>query len=356
MIDWTDEKIHAFLVQILNTLIVGRDLSDEETTTLMTIIMTGRCPDVLLSAILTAWRIKGESVEEMTASVRVIRSLAKTVVLDADKAVDIVGTGGDGANLLNVSTAATFVVAASGGVVAKHGSTGVSSRSGASDLLMVAGVNLLSEPAQIAQCVDKTGMCFMFAPNHHPAMRHAKAVRGALKIRTIFNILGPLTNPSFPKHTLLGVYDVSLCQKLAKVMGELGSHHVWVVHSDDGLDEISLAAATTVCEYKNGQISTFKISPNDVGIATQSLDGLYVSSPDESFALIKSALQGQSDNPQTQKAQDIIALNAGASLYLVGQADSFKAGVALAKSTINSGKAWEKLQAFAKVTQSYASV
>ena len=355
MSDWSDEQTHAFLVQILNNLIMNSDLSSDETTSLMTLIMTGRCPDVLLSAILTAWRIKGETVQEMISAVRVMRSLAKTVLLDSDRAVDIVGTGGDGANLLNISTAATFVVAASGGMVAKHGSTGVSSRSGASDFLMTAGVNLLSDSTQIAECLDKTGMCFMFAPNHHPAMKYAKAVRGTLKVRTIFNVLGPLTNPSFPKNTLLGVYDVNLCEKLAKVMGELGSRHVWVVHSDDGLDEISLATPTTVCEYKNGQLSTFKISPTDGNIAVQSLDGLHVSSPDESFELIKSALQGQSTDLRSQKAQDIIALNAGASLYLSGQADSFKKGVALAKTTINSGKAWDKLQQFVQATQSYAN-
>ena len=266
-----DEKTHAFLVKMLNDLVAGKDLSQDDTTTLMTLIMTGKCPDVLLSAIITAWRIKGETVDEISASAHVMRSFANKVTLRADNAVDIVGTGGDGANLFNVSTASAFVVSTSGGVVAKHGSTGVSSRSGASDLLTSAGVNLALNAEQVAQCADETGVCFMFAPNHHPAMRHAKAVRGALKIRTIFNILGPLTNPASAPNTLLGVYDVALCEKLAKAMGELGSRHVWVVHSDDGLDEISLATPTTVCEYKDGQTRTFKISPDDVGISPQSL-------------------------------------------------------------------------------------
>ncbi|MDO4895859.1 MAG: anthranilate phosphoribosyltransferase [Moraxella sp.] len=348
-----DNETHDFLVGVLNQLVNAQDLNQDDTAKLMTIIMMGKCPDVLLSAIITAWRIKGETVDEITASVRVMRSLAHAVHLTADNAVDIVGTGGDGANLLNVSTASAFVVGASGGVVAKHGSTGVSSRSGASDLLTCAGVNLALDPSQVAKCAEQTGVCFMFAPNHHPAMRHAKAVRGMLKIRTIFNILGPLTNPASAPNALLGVYDATLCEKLALAMGNLGSRHVWVVHSDDGLDEISLATSTTVAEYKDGAVSTFKISPTDVGITIQSLDGLSVASPDESFELIKSALQGSSGDPRTQKACDIIALNAGASLYLSGVSDSFKDGVALAKSTLASGKVWQKMQEFVAATQNF---
>ncbi|MDO4451039.1 MAG: anthranilate phosphoribosyltransferase [Moraxella sp.] len=348
-----DTKTHAFLVKILNDLVASKDLSQDDTTKLMTLVMSGECPDVLLSAIATAWRIKGETVDEITASARVMRSFANKVTLSADNAVDIVGTGGDGANLFNVSTASAFVIAAGGGMVAKHGSTGVSSRSGASDLLTSAGVNLALNAEQVAQCADETGVCFMFAPNHHPAMRHAKAVRGALKIRTIFNILGPLTNPASAPNTLLGVYDVALCEKLAKAMGELGSRHVWVVHSDDGLDEISLTTPTTVCEYKDGQTRTFKISPDDVGIRMQSLDGLAVGSSNESFELIKHALQNQIHDERTQKAQHIIALNAGASLYLCGVADDFKSGVELALTTLQSGKAWDKLQAFAQFTQKF---
>ncbi len=347
----SDSDIHNFLVKILTTLVHGHDLSADDTTTLMTLIMTGNCPDVLFSAILVAWRIKGETVEEIASSARVMRSFANGVNLGMDNAVDIVGTGGDGANLFNISTASAFVVAACGGVVAKHGSTGVSSSSGASDLLSSAGVNLSLDATQVAECAKKTGICFMFAPNHHPAMRHAKAVRGTLKIRTIFNILGPLTNPAAAPNTLLGVYDATLCEKLAHVMGQLGGRHVWVVHSDDGLDEISLAAPTRVAEYKDGQVRSFVISPSDVGIQMQSLDGLCVGSSEESFELIKSALQGASDDARIKKAQDTIALNAGASLYLAGGAHDFKEGVMLAHETLNSTKAWEKLQEFAKTTQ-----
>lgn len=348
-----DEKTHALLVKVLNDLVAGKNLNQDDTTTLMTLVMSGECPDVLLSAIITAWRIKGETVDEISASARVMRSFAHKVTLRADNAVDIVGTGGDGVNLFNVSTASAFVVSASGGVVAKHGSTGVSSRSGASDLLMSAGVNLALKADEVAQCADELGVCFMFAPNHHPAMRHAKAVRAMLKMRTIFNILGPLTNPASTPNSLLGVYDVALCEKAATAMGKLGARHVWVVHSDDGLDEISLAVPTTVCEYKDGQIRTFKISPTDVGIPMQSLEGLAVESSAESHELIKSALEGIDQSPRTQKARHIIALNAGASLYLCGVADDFKAGVELALATLQSGKAWDKLQAFAKFTQQF---
>lgn len=350
-----DSKIHDFLVKILTTLVHGHNLSVEDVTTLMTLIMTGKCPDILFAAIITAWRIKGETVEEIVSSARVMRSFANTVNLGTNNAVDIVGTGGDGANLFNISTASSFVVAACGGVVAKHGSTGVSSSTGASDFLTSAGVNLSLDATQLAECVKKTGICFMFAPNHHPAMRHAKAVRGTLKIRTIFNILGPLTNPAAAPNTLLGVYDVALCEKLAHVMGRLGSHHVWVVHSDDGLDEISLAAPTTVAEYKDGQVRTFIISPQDVGIQRQSLEGLSVDSPKQSFELIKDALQGASDDARVKKAQDIIALNAGASLYLGGCAHDFKEGVTLAHEILKSAKAWEKLQEFAKTTQALSA-
>lgn len=348
----SDHDIHAFLVHTLNTLISGKELSDDTATKLMEYIITGKCPDVLLSAIMTAWRIKGESVDEITACALVMRSFAKTVSLDVDNAVDIVGTGGDGANLFNVSTACAFVVAACGGVVAKHGSTGVSSLSGASDLLACAGVNLALDSEQVAHCANKTGICFMFAPNHHPAMRHAKAVRSTLKIRTLFNVLGPLTNPAFAPNALLGVYDVALCEKIAHVMGNLGSRHVWVVHSDDGLDEISLAVPTTVSEYKNGKVNTFKITPTDAGIAMGSLDGLSVSSSDESFHLIKSALHGNND-PRTQKARNIIALNAGAALYLSGQTKSFQDGVTLAKDTLAGAKAWQKMQEFVAFTQQF---
>lgn len=346
-------QITNFLTQILAQLTQKQDLSPTDTERLMTLVMLGKCPDILLSAIVVAWRMKGESVSEIATSAKIMRQFANKVNVQGNDIVDIVGTGGDGANLFNVSTASSFVVASLGAKVAKHGGTGVSSSSGASDLLAQAGVNLQLAPDQLAQTLQSQNMCFMFAPNHHPAMRHAKNVRATLKMRTIFNVLGPLTNPASAPNTLLGVFDQAWCETLAQALGEIGSRHVWVVASDDGLDEISLAAPTKVAEYKNGQITTFYIAPEELGVQRQSLDGLSVSSPVQSLELIKQALDPNYSDPRTQKARDIIALNAGVALYLSGTADSPKTGVSLAKEALASGQALQKMHDFATFTQSF---
>ena len=351
----SDAEILECLTTTLAEIVHGNDMDTATTDRLMSIIMSGRCPEPLLAAIITAWRIKGESAQEIATAASVMRDFARAVSLPvrAVDAVDIVGTGGDGANLFNVSTAAAFVVAAAGVPVAKHGSTGVSSKSGASDVLTSMGVNLMLSPEQIAQSVDTLGIGFMFAPNHHPAMRHAKAVRGLLKIRTIFNVLGPLTNPARPPHTVLGAFRTELCEPLAFAMGQLGSRHVWVVCADDGLDEISLAAPTTVAEYKDGQVRVFKMTPEEVGITRQSLDGLAIVTPEDSHELIKKALSNQIDNPNITKAQDIIALNAGAALYVAGRVEDYQAGVALARQIITEGQAVQKIRDFADFTQRF---
>lgn len=349
----TDDEISSILTQILAQLTQKQDLSPADTERLMTLVMSGKCPDMLLSAILVAWRMKGENANEFATAAKFMRKIAHKVAISGDNVVDIVGTGGDGANLFNVSTASSFVVASLGAKVAKHGSTGVSSSSGASDLLAQAGVNLQLAPDQLAQTLQSQNMCFMFAPNHHPAMRHAKNVRATLKMRTIFNVLGPLTNPASAPNTLLGVFDQAWCETLAQALGEIGSRHVWVVASDDGLDEISLAAPTKVAEYKNGQITTFYITPEELGVQRQSLDGLSVSSPAQSLELIKQALDPNHSDPRTQKARDIIALNAGVALYLSGTADSPKTGVSLAKEALASGQALQKMHDFATFTQSF---
>lgn len=346
-------QITNFLTQILAQLTKKQDLSPTDTERLMTLIMLGKCPDVLLSAIVVVWRMKGENVSEIATSAKIMRQFANKVNVQGNDIVDIVGTGGDGANLFNVSTASSFVVASLGAKVAKHGSTGVSSSSGASDVLSQMGVNLTLTPEQLAQTLQSQNMCFMFAPNHHPAMRHAKNVRATLKLRTIFNVLGPLTNPASAPNTLLGVFDQAWCETLAQALGEIGSRHVWVVASDDGLDEISLAAPTKVAEYKNGQITAFYITPEELGVQHQSLDGLSVSSPAQSLELIKQALDPNYSDPRTQKARDIIALNAGVALYLSGTADNPKAGVSLAKEALASGQALQKMHDFATFTQSF---
>lgn len=349
-----DRQIHIILADILAKMTKNIFLNTVQTQQLMAIIMSGRCPEPLLAAIISAWRMKGENVAEIAAAAGVMRAFAHKVHLTTDNAIDIVGTGGDGANLFNVSTAASFVVATSGVPVAKHGSTGVSSSSGASDVLAKANVNLAMTPEQIAQSVDKHNIGFMFAPNHHPAMRHAKNVRAMLKIRTIFNILGPLTNPADAPYTLLGVFHPELCELLAGGLAELGSRHAWAVCAKDGLDEISLATPTKVTQVKDGKRNTFIITPEDVGIKRQSLDGLVVTSPSDSLALIEQALSGESAGPIVQKARDMIALNAGAALYIADKTDDYLSGVMLAKEIIHSGKALQKMHEFAKFSQETA--
>ncbi|MFT5140531.1 MAG: anthranilate phosphoribosyltransferase, partial [Rhodothermales bacterium] len=263
-----------------------------------------------------------------------------------------VGTGGDGANLFNVSTATTFVVAAAGGRVAKHGNRSVSSKSGAADLLETAGVNLHITPEQVARCVDELGVGFMFAPAHHSAMKYAIGPRKELAMRTIFNILGPMTNPANVKRMLIGVFDQKLCRPMAEVLGRLGAEHAMVIHSQDGLDEISIAAPTFVAEFKNGEVTEYNISPEDFGMAFQSLDGLEVEDSHASLALICSALNGVIDE-RSQRAADIIMLNAAAALYVAGVSNSIAEGLSGARRVINDGSAWRRLNKLAKLTGSF---
>lgn len=344
-----DDNANVLLTNALHQLTDGQQLSFETMQKIMALIMSGRCSEILLSAIITALKIKGESIDDIGAFASIMRAFANPVSTP-HSVVDIVGTGGDGANLFNVSTASAFVMAVAGAKVAKHGSTGVSSRSGASDLLATAGVNLAMNGKQIAQSIDKTGVGFMFAPNHHPAMRHAKAVRGALKMRTIFNLLGPLTNPANARHALLGAYSIKACEQMCQTMQTLGGQHILVVHSDDGLDEISLAKPTQVFELKDNVIKNYQISPTDFGIAMTSLDDLTVSDSEESLTIIANALQGKDDNI-SKKARNIIALNAGAGLYAGDIAPSLADGVAMAQEILMGDLAYQKMQEFVKFSQ-----
>ena len=297
-----------------------------------------------------ALRMKGESIDEITGAVTTMRELASNVEVDQTHLIDTCGTGGDGADLFNVSTAASFVVAAAGGRVAKHGNRSVSSSSGSSDVLERAGVPMDLTPEQVARCIDQVGIGFMFAVKHHGAMKYAIGPRKELAQRTIFNMLGPLTNPAGVKRQVIGVFNAALCRPLAQVLSRLGSEHVLVVHAADGLDEISLATDTHVAELKDGEITEYSIKPEDFGIASQSLIGLSVDSSEQSLALIKAALKrGDKDDTTVQKAVDIIALNAGAAIYVSGLASSLKEGVATAEDIIASGLAWEKLQELAEV-------
>ncbi len=323
----------------LHRIATGEDLPGADMRAVMRQVMGGEATEAQIGALLMGLRVKGESIEEVAAAVEVMRELATPVRARASHLVDIVGTGGDGANLFNVSTAAAFAAAAAGAHVAKHGNRGVSSSSGSSDLLAELGLPLDLEPEQVARCIEEVGMGFMFAPRHHGAMKHAIAPRQQLGMRTLFNVLGPMTNPAGVKRQLIGVFSAELAPQVAETLRRLGSEHVLVVHSEDGLDEISIAAPTRVVELKGGEIGEYRISPEDFGQASADLAGLDVASAAESAALIRAALAGK--NP---KAARMIALNAGAAIYASGVADSLGQGVAMADDVLASGQAGEKLR------------
>ena len=341
------------LQEALEQWVAGIDISRESMRSVMTTVMTGEASQAQIGAILVALRMKGEAIEEIAGAAEVMRELVTPVSLAGDHVIDLVGTGGDGANLFNVSTAATFVAAAAGAQVAKHGNRSVSSRSGSSDVLETLGVNLDVSPEQIAACVQEVGVGFMFAPAHHGAMKHAVGPRRELGLRTLFNVLGPLTNPAGVKRQVLGVYDAALCEPLAEALVRLGSKHALVLHSEDGLDEISIAATTKGYECKAGKISPIEIDPAALGHAHDSLDGLRVDTAEHSACLIRSALGGDGDAVSI-KARSMIMLNAGAGIYVSGIADSLAAGIAAAEKAVVSGAAAQKLEAFVAFTQAMA--
>lgn len=337
----------------LEQLLAKQNLPKETMQQVMQALMSGQASDAQMGAILIALRMKGETPEEIAAAAEVMRQLASGVeIADKTHLVDTCGTGGDGANTFNVSTASAFVVAAAGGKVAKHGNRSISSKSGSADVLEAAGVNLNLTPEQVSQCVEEIGVGFMFAPAHHSAMKHVIGVRQSLGVRTIFNLLGPLTNPAGAPAQVLGVYDASLLPVFAEVLKQLGSKHVMVVHAEDGLDEISIASPTAVAELKAGQITRWQIQPQDLGKARGHLASLAVDSAAESLALIESVFNQNSD-ARTEAAKDIITLNAGAALYVSGLASSFEIGVQQAEEAIASGVAAKKLQQFIQFTQQF---
>lgn len=322
------------------------DLEREEMRAVMRTVMTGGCTDAQIGALLVALRMKSESIDEITAAAEVMRELAAPVDVGVAPLVDLVGTGGDGARLFNVSSAAAFVVAAAGGHVAKHGNRGVSSASGSADALEHLGVKLGLAPELVARGIREVGIGFMFAPAHHEAMRHAIGPRRELGLRTLFNILGPLTNPAGVRRLLVGTFSRALCRPMAEVLQKLGAEHVVVVHAEDGLDEISLATRTHVIELRDGVLSEQCWSPEDLGVSSQSLIGLEVDSGASSAALIRDAL-GRREAPHAAKAADLIALNAGAGIYLCGITATARDGVALAQELIRSGRALERIEALA---------
>lgn len=333
------------LQHAIQTVIEKKDLTTDEMTAVMQLIMTGEATPAQIGGFLIGLRMKGETVDEITSAASVMRSLATPVDIKADHLVEIVGTGGDGSNTFNISTASCFVVAAAGGHVAKHGNRSISSKSGAADVLEAAGVDLSISPEKIKACVEELGIGFMFAPLHHSAMKHAIGPRKEMAVRTIFNLLGPLTNPAGTPNQVLGVYSREWVRPLADVLNKLGSRHVMVVHADDGLDEISIAAPTFVAELKNGEVTEYTIQPEDFGLNTQSLEAVRVKDATESLTMLQGVL-----NNKKGTARDIVALNAGAAIYVSGLATSHQAGVAKALAVISSGKSSEKLTALVTKT------
>lgn len=333
----------------LQRLVLSQDLDTELMEAAMAEMMDGVVSKIQIAGFLTALAAKGETVTEIAAAARVMRRYAEPVHTTGQHVLDTCGTGGDGASTFNISTAVAFVAAEGGAQVSKHGNRSVSSKSGSADVLEVAGLNLLLDAEQVAQCIEELGVGFLFAPQHHQATRHAVPVRRELGVRTLFNLLGPLTNPAAAPHQLLGVFHERWLEPVARTLQTLGSQHVLVVHADDGLDEISLATPTQVCELHEGAIRRYTIQPEDFGIQRQELTGLAVTEPRESLAMIEQALTGQAG-----AATDIVALNAGASLYAADRAQSLAQGVAQAQAILASGKAWQRMQDLVALSQRLA--
>ncbi len=328
----------------------GKDIAILDMEKVMRQIMTGGATSAQIAGLLVALRMKGETVDEITASASVMRELVTPVKAEGSHVVDIVGTGGDGLHTFNVSTTSCFVVAAAGATVAKHGNRSVSSTSGSADILEAAGINLNISAHQVEQCIKELGIGFMFAPLHHSAMKHAIGPRKEMGIRTIFNLLGPLTNPAGAINQLLGVFDKKWLEPLAIVLKNLGSEHVMVVHSADGMDEISMAGDTYVCELNKGQIKQYTINPEQFGLSCSSIDDIIVDGAEQSLAMVQSVL---SDTPGA--ARDIVTLNSGAAIYCAGLTDTLEEGVNKAREIISSGAAREKLEQLAKLTQSFSN-
>ncbi|MEA1231253.1 anthranilate phosphoribosyltransferase [Acinetobacter sp. IRS14] len=337
--------------QALNHITKNIHLTQPQMEDIMRSIMQGEATEAQIGALMMGLRMKGESIDEITAAARVMREFAiKIDVSDIKYLVDIVGTGGDGQNLFNVSTASSFVIAAAGATIAKHGNRGVSSKSGSSDLLEQAGIHLDLDMQQTERCIREMGVGFLFAPNHHKAMKYAVGPRRELGVRSIFNLLGPLTNPAGVKRFVIGVFSDELCRPIAEVMKQLGAEHVMVVHSRDGLDEISLAAPTAVAELKDGEITEWTLNPEDVGIESQTLSGLVVADATASLKLIKDALS-KNKSDIGEKAANMIALNAGAGIYVAGITKTYAQAVTFAQDIIYGGQALEKMSVLAEFTK-----
>lgn len=333
--------------EALQRVIEHREIFHDEMLHIMRLIMSGEMSPVMMAALITGLRVKKETIGEITAAAQVMREFStKVQVADARHLVDIVGTGGDGAHTFNISTCAMFVAAAAGAKVSKHGGRSVSSKSGSADVMEALGVNIHLKPEAIAQCIAETGVGFMFAPNHHPAMKNVAPVRKELGVKTIFNILGPLTNPAGAPNILMGVFHADLVGIQIRALQRLGAAHAVVVYGKDGLDEISLGAATMVGELKDGEVREYEIHPEDFGMTMASMRHVRVETPEQSRAMLLSVLDGQPG-----VALDLVTLNAGAALYAANVTASMDEGVKKAREAISSGAAKAKLAQVVTVAQ-----
>ena len=336
-------------LEALTRVIEHREIFHDEMLDLMRRIMSGEMSPVMMAAIVIGLRVKKETIGEITAAAQVMRELAtKVSVKDPENLVDVVGTGGDGAHTFNISTAATFVCAAAGARVAKHGNRAVSSKCGSADVMESLGVNIGLTPAQVGRCIDEVGVGFMFAPNHHTAMKHAVPVRRELGVRTIFNILGPLTNPAMAPTQLMGVFHADLVGIQVRVLQRLGARHAMAVYGVEGLDEISISGQTAIGELKDGKVQEYTVHPERFGLPVHDPRTLRVSTVEESRAMLIAALEAKAGSQR-----DIVALNAGAAIYVADRVPTFEEGVELAFETIKSGAARAKLDEFVKFTQQF---
>ena len=336
--------------EALQRTIEHREIFHDEMLHLMRMIMKGELSPLMMAAITTGLRVKKETIGEITAAAQVMRELSTKVhVADTRHLVDVVGTGGDGSHTFNISTCSMFVAAAAGARVAKHGGRSVSSKCGSADVIEALGMPLTLTPEQIARCIAETGVGFMFAPNHHPAMKNVAPVRKEMGVKTFFNILGPLTNPAGAPNIVMGVFHPDLVGIQVRALQRLGAEHAVVVYGRDGMDEVSLGAATLVGELKDGEISEYEIHPEDFGMPMQSNRSIKVETPDQSLAMLRGVLDNQDG-----AAKNIVVINAGVVLYAAGVADSMKAGIEKARAAIESGAAKAKLEQVLAFTQSAA--
>ena len=337
--------------EALQRTIEHREIFHDEMLHLMRLIMSGEMSPVMMAALITGLRVKKETIGEITAAAQVMREFSTKVhVIDKTHLVDIVGTGGDGSHTFNISTCAMFVAAAAGAKVSKHGGRSVSSKSGSADVIESLGINIHLSPEAIARCIEEVGVGFMFAPNHHPAMKNVAPIRKELGVRTIFNILGPLTNPASAPNILMGVFHPDLVGIQIRALQRLGAEHALVVYGKDGMDEVSLGAATVVGELKNGEITEYEIHPEDFNMTMASARALRVDTPEQSKAMLLGVL----DN-QPGAARDIVILNAGAALYASNVASSVQQGIDQARLAVESGAAKARLHQLVSITQSLAT-